>query len=354
VPSSGSPHCAVRGSGSTGGERLAMSFIWPTMLLSLLAVPLLVLLHLGLQRRRRRLAASWVGLGRGQEAGPRRYVPTGILMAGLTLLLVAMARPQATVQLPQVEGTVILAFDVSGSMAAEDLKPNRLEAAKSAAIDFLEHRPQGVQVGVVAFSDNGFTVQVPTDDDDAILGTISRLAPESGTSIANGIFASLNLIATLSSRPTPHLYTDLTPAPPATPTPVPPGTFVPAAIVLLTDGENNEDPDPLAAAQASADRGVRIYAVGIGSTAGTMLEVNGFVVHTQLDEETLQQVARRTGGAYYSAANEEDLNNVFRNINPQLAIRSQEMEVTSLFAGASILALLVGAALSLLWFSRVP
>jgi Ca-activated chloride channel homolog len=331
-----------------------MSFIWPTMLLSLLAVPLLVLLYLGLQRRRRRLAATWAGLGLDQEIGLRHYAPAGILMLALTLLLVAMARPQAVVHLPRIEGTVILAFDVSGSMSADDLEPTRLEAAKSAAVDFLDGRPEGVQVGVVAFSDNGFTVQAPTDDEDAILGTISRLAPESGTSIANGIFASLNLLATLNRQPTPHLYTDLTPATPATPTPVPPGTFVPAVIVLLTDGENNEDPDPLAAAQAATDRGVRIYAVGIGTTAGTTLEVNGFVVHTQLHEETLQQVALRSGGAYYNAQSEEDLQRIFQDINPQLAVKPQEMEVTSLFAGASILALLLGAALSLLWFSRVP
>ncbi len=189
-----------------------MSFMWPTMLLSLLAMPLFVLAYLWIVRRRRRLAAGLAGLGLGQEGGPRQYIPAAILMAGLTLLLVALARPQAVVSLPRVEGTVILAFDVSGSMAANDPEfagsaggaGTRLEAAKAAAMRFLEHQPDGVQVGVVAFSDNGFTVQAPTEDQEAILSTISRLAPESGTSVANGILAALNLLATRNSQPTPR------------------------------------------------------------------------------------------------------------------------------------------------------
>jgi len=345
-----------------------MSFMWPTMLLSLLAMPLFVLAYLWIVRRRRRLAAGLAGLGLGQEGGPRQYIPAAILMAGLTLLLVALARPQAVVSLPRVEGTVILAFDVSGSMAANDPEfagqaggaGTRLEAAKAAAMRFLEHQPDGVQVGVVAFSDNGFTVQAPTDDQEAILSTISRLAPESGTSVANGILAALNLLATRNSQPTPHLYTDRTPVPPATgatPAPLsagPAGIRTPAVILLLTDGENNEDPDPMEAAQIAADRGVRIYTVGIGSAAGTTLEVNGFVVHTRLDEETLQQIARLTGGEYLNAGDEDELRAILDEVDLQLAVRPQEMEVTSLFAGASILAVLAGAGLSLLWFSRVP
>ncbi len=342
-----------------------MSFIWPSMLLSLLALPLFVMFYLGMQRRREQRVASYSGFGPARQRDARRYVPAAILLAGLTLLLVALARPQAIVHLPRVEGTVLLVFDVSGSMAAADLETvdptdtpsTRLEAAKAAALRFLEHQPDGILVGVVAFSDNGFTVQAPTDDRDAVVSTISRLAPERGTSLANGILASLNLIATLNSEPTPHLYTDLTPEPgfaAATPTPLPPGTLTPAVIVLLSDGENNEDPDPLEAAQAAADRGVRIYTVGIGSAAGTALEINGFVVHTQLDEETLRQVATLSGGAYYSAASEEDLGSILDGVDPQLAIKPEELEVTALFAGGSLLALLAGAALSLIWLSHVP
>jgi Ca-activated chloride channel family protein len=333
---------------------LPMSFIWPAMLFSLLLMPPIVGLYLRMQRRRRQLALSYGGGGPGQGKDRRRHIPAAMLMVGLALLLFALARPQMVVTLPRMQGTVILAFDVSGSMAANDLKPTRLEAAKVAALAFLQHQPASVLIGVVAFSDNGFTVQVPTNDQETIITTINRLAPESGTSVGSGILASLSLLASLDTEPAPRLYTNVTPMPTPTPTPVPAGTVTGAAIVLLTDGENNESPDPLDAAQAAADRGVRIYTVGIGSAAGTTLEVEGFSVHTQLDAEMLQQVSQLTGGAYYSAENAQDLRTIYEKLNPQLVIKAEKMEVTAILAGVSIVVLLIGAALSLLWFGRMP
>jgi Ca-activated chloride channel family protein len=333
---------------------LPMSFIWPAMLFSLLLMPPIVGLYLRMQRRRRQLALSYGGGGPGQGKDRRRHIPAAMLMVVLALLLFALARPQMVVTLPRMQGTVILAFDVSGSMAANDLKPTRLEAAKVAALAFLQHQPASVLIGVVAFSDNGFTVQVPTNDQETIITTINRLAPESGTSVGSGILASLSLLASLDTEPAPRLYTNVTPMPTPTPTPVPAGTVTGAAIVLLTDGENNESPDPLDAAQAAADRGVRIYTVGIGSAAGTTLEVEGFSVHTQLDAEMLQQVSQLTGGAYYSAENAQDLRTIYEKLNPQLVIKAEKMEVTAILAGVSIVVLLIGAALSLLWFGRMP
>jgi Ca-activated chloride channel family protein len=135
---------------------------------------------------------------------------------------------------------------------------------------------------------------------------------------------------------------------------VPEGTYTSASIVLLTDGENTAPPDPFEAAQAAADRGVRIYTIGIGSAAGTILHVNGFTVHTQLDEATLQQISQITGGAYYNAEDEEDLRKIYADLAPQLVVKSEKMEITSILAGVSILILLVGSAFSLLWFSRLP
>jgi Ca-activated chloride channel family protein len=142
--------------------------------------------------------------------------------------------------------------------------------------------------------------------------------------------------------------------PTPTPTPVPEGTYTPAVIVLLSDGENTVSPDPLVAAQAAADRGVRIYTVGIGSAAGATLHINGFIIHSQLDEAMLQQISLLTDGAYYSAENEQDLRTIYDNLDPQLVMKPEKMEVTSIFAGASILVLLIGGAFSLLWFSRLP
>ena len=279
--------------------------------------------------------------------------PSTLFLAGLATLIVALARPQAVVSLPQQAGTVILAFDVSGSMAADDLQPSRIEAAKAAARAFVDRQPASVQVGVVVFSDSGFTVQTPTNDQAAILASIDRLTPQRGTSLAYGILISLNTIASIGAQG-PSQYSNLTPEPTATPTPVPQGTHQPAVIILLTDGENNEPPDPLEAAQLAADRGVRVYTVGIGSPAGTTLNIDGFTVLTQLNEAMLTQIAQITGGDYYNAENEQDLQAIYEHIDPQLVVKPQKMEITSLFAGASILALLLGGAFSLLWFGRLP
>lgn len=336
-----------------------MSFIWPIMLLSLLLIPPLAALYLRVQRRRQQAIARFgsFGLsqqGAGRRLGLRRHLPPALFVIGLAILAVALARPQTVISMPRVAGTVILAFDVSGSMAAEDVTPTRMEAAKTAARTFVERQPMTVQIGVVAFSEGGFSVQVPTNDRAAILASIDRLAPQRGTSLAYGILASLNTIDAMQKKQNTRFYTNLTPTPEPTPTPMPKGTYSPAVVVLLTDGENNIPPDPLGEAQAAAERGVRVYTVGIGSAAGTTLHVNGFTVHTQLDEAMLKEIAQLTDGAYYNAANEEDMRAVYDNVGAQLIVKTEQTEVTALFAGASILALLAGSAFSLLWFSRVP
>jgi len=328
------------------------------MLWSLLLVPLLVVGYLLLQRHRRRITANYGSLGivrgpTGKTPGFTRHLPQTVFLAGLTILTFTLARPQAVVNLPRVEGTVILAFDVSGSMAATDFKPTRMEAAKAAAQDFIQHQPLGVVIGVVGFSDGGFAVQPPTNDRDALLASIKRLSPQNGTSVAHGIEASLNTIDA-NNQAAPLTYSNLLPTLTPTPTPVPKGTYTSAVIVLLSDGENNESPDPLAEAQVAADRGVRIYTVGIGSAAGTNVHVNGFTVHTQLDEATLKQIAQISGGAYYNAQNEQDLLKIYDSLGSSLVIKPEKTEITSLFAGASILVLLIGGVLSLAWFSRLP
>jgi Ca-activated chloride channel family protein len=244
----------------------------------------------------------------------------------------------------------MLVFDVSGSMAADDMQPTRMEAAKAAARAFVEQQQPGVLLGVVAFSDNGFAAQAPTKDRDAVLDAIARLQPQRGTSLAHGVVAAID---TLAADPETNFYSNLTPTPAPTPTPVPGGTYTSAAIVLFTDGENNVSPDPLEAAQIAADRGVRIYTVGIGSAAGAVLNIDGFSVHTRLDEALLHQMADLTGGAYSNAESAEDLRAVVDNLTPQWVVKPDDTEITSLFAGASII-LLIGGAFSLLWFGRLP
>ena len=308
---------------------------------------------------RRDLAARYGSLGLLKDStkssfGMRRHIPTLVFLFAVAILIVSVARPQATVSLPKLEGTVILTFDVSGSMAADDLKPTRMEAAKAAASEFVQKQPSNVLIGVVAFSDGGISIQAPTNDKGKTLETIYRLVPRRGTSLGNGILVSLNTIVVSAGDPAFLNTSNLSAPASSTPASAPQGWYPASVIVLLSDGENNQSPDPVVAADVAADLGVRIYTIGIGSTAGATLEVEGFTVFSQLDEVLLQNISNTTGGVYYNAANEEDLLRIYRDLKPKLSIKSEEIEVTSLFAGAGILLFLVAGALSLLWFGRVP
>jgi len=333
-----------------------MTFTWPQMLLTLLLIPVFVSIYIRMGRRRQAALEKMGVLGFAQNAsrggsGTRRHIPMILFLVGLMIMLVAMARPHAVVSLPSVESIVILAFDVSGSMAAEDMQPTRMEAAKVAAREFVERQPGSVQIGVVAFSDGGISVQPPTRDQEAILTAINRLAPQRGTSLGSGILQSLNVIAESRGEALPPSGS-LTPVP--TPTPLPYGTFIPAAIVLLTDGENTANPDPIQAALTAAGQGVRVHTIGVGSPEGIALTVNEFTVFTQLNEPMLQQIAAVTDGAYYNARSEEDLRNIYEKLDVQVVIKPEKTEVTSIFTGISILFMLIGGAFSLLWFSRLP
>lgn len=333
-----------------------MSFIWPSLLVLLVCVPLLVLFYFRMQQRRRKFAARFGSLGLVHDAlgsgpGIRRHIPPAIFLGGVSILLLSLARPQATLNLPRVEGTVILTFDVSGSMAAEDLQPTRMEAAKSAASEFVRNQPSGVSIGVVAFSDGGITVQAPTTEREETLDTIERLVPRRGTSVGNGILVALNTIAIDAGDPAILNTNSL--ATPETPTTPPQGWYPSAVIVLFSDGENNEEPEPIAMADLAADLAVRVYTVGIGTVEGSLLEIEGFTVHSQLNEAILQEISSITGGQYYNAGNEEELRRIYSDLTPRLTIKPEEIEITSILAGMAILIFLVGGTLSLLWFGRV-
>ena len=335
-----------------------MSFIWSSLLYLLLLVPFLLWLYFRAQRRRREFATRYGSLGvvrdRTTNLGGRRHIPALIFLLGITVLITSAARPQAPVSLPRLEGTVILTFDVSGSMAATDLQPTRMEAAKTAAREFVENQPSNILIGVVAFSDGGISIQPPTNERERTFETIDRLVPRRGTSLGNGLLVSLNTIVVSAGDP-PLLNNNSLSAPDvATPVPTPQGWYPSAVIVLLSDGENNQAPDPVMVSDLAADLGVRIYTIGIGSPEGAVIDVDGFAIHSRLDEALLQSISANTGGQYYSAANETDLLRIYRDLEPKLSLRSENIEVTSLFAGAGFLLFLVAGALSLLWFGRVP
>jgi Ca-activated chloride channel family protein len=339
-----------------------MSFIWPAVLVLLLVIPLGVAVYVIRERRRRaRVTAALGPLHPAEPPGAggrarvwRRRIPAALLVAGMTVLVIALARPQSVIGVPRFEGTVVLAFDVSGSMAATDMQPSRMEAAKTAARAFVSRQPTSILIGVVAFSDAGFSVTVPTDDQAAVLAAIDRLGPERGTSIARGIVSSMTAIAASSRDPEAGYYSSRSPEPDPLPPIVAPGTFAPAAIVLLSDGENNQRPDPIGAAQGAAERGIRIFTVGLGTAAGTTLEVEGFRVHSQLDEAALRQIAEISDGTYYAASEPDQLTGIYDDIETRFVIRPEATEITSFMAGAGLGLLLLGGLGSLLWLGRMP
>ena len=329
-----------------------MTLIWPWMLITLLLIPLLVGIYFRLLKKRQQAAADLGPLGlvqnsSGNNLARQRHIPPLFFLLGLTLILFSLARPEMFIDLPHVEGTVILAFDVSNSMTADDLEPTRMEAAKAAAKIFVENQPGTIQIGVVAFSNGGLVVQPPTDDQTAVLTTIDRLTPQGATSLGQGIFSSLNAIVGEAIPIDPEALENNTQT-------LDIGTHSSAVILLLTDGENTESPDPLQMAQLAAEAGVRIYPVGIGSTDGAVLEIEGFNILTQLDEMALQEIASLTNGSYYHAEDEETLQEIYESVDLQLTISGEKMEVTAIFAGLSLLFFLIGGALSLLWFGRMP
>ncbi len=275
-------------------------------------------------------------------------------MLAFVLFAVALARPQATVALPRPEGTVMLTFDVSGSMAADDLKPTRLDTAKAIATSIVQRQPPGVVVGLVAFSDAGISVKPPSSDQVEVLAAINRLAPARGTSVGQGILAALDAIAKAAADTPADYYSNRSPEPTDTPAPVPPGSDASTVIVLLSDGENNERPDPIQAAQAAADRGIRIVTIGIGSSGGTDLDLNGFRVHTQLDEAALTRIADLTAGTYHEANADDSLAAIYDDLQPRLVVRSEPLEVTAILAALGVVLLAAGAVLSLAWTGRLP
>ena len=321
-----------------------MSFIWPWVLVSLIALPACVYVYVRLQRKRAKDAASLGALGSVREGaaaliGRRRHVPPIIFLIAVALLAVASARPQLTLPVPRLEGTVVLALDVSSSMAADDVEPTRMDAAKLAAKAIVDRRPASARIGIVAFGEGGLIVQTPTDDDDALDDTIDRLEPHSGTSLGTGIQTALNLV---SSEPTPTDETE------------PRGAFAPAVIVLLTDGENTDPPDPLEIAQMAIDMGVRVHTVGLGTEDGAVIEVDGFNLFTQLNEPVLQEIALLTEGVYYAVEDVDDLSSVYEGLETEFVVEPSEIEVTFALGGISALMLLVGGAISLFWFGRAP
>jgi Ca-activated chloride channel homolog len=328
-----------------------MSFASPWMLLLLVAVPVVVAGRLSNGRKRARRAVELAGQGLVTTASSRhgrwrRQVPFGLFAAALTLLVLSLGRPEMDLGTTRREGTVILAFDVSNSMRADDLEPNRLDAAKTAARAFVERQPSTMRIGVVSFGDGAVVALAPTSVQPDVLATIDRLSVGGGTSLGQGLFTALSAIAgkplTIDER---ALASDSGE--------VDIGYFGNAVIVLLSDGENTSGPDPRTVAKIASVAGVRIHSIGIGTEEGAVVDVDGFRVATALDRALLGEIAEVTDGTYFEASDAATLTDIYRSIPLDSVTRTEGTEITALFTAAGSVLLVVGASLSLLWFGRV-
>ena len=349
-----------------------MALLWPGFLLLLGLIPLIIAVYVWMLRRRRRFAVRYSSLALVRAALPgtsrlRRYLPFALFLLALASLVVALGRPVAIVSVPTGQTTVILALDVSRSMCSTDIEPNRLEAAKAAALSFIERQPRGTQIGIVAFAGFAVLVQPPTTDQELLQDAIERLAPARRTAIGSAILKSVDAIAEIDPNVAPSV-TDTSPG--VQPTPVPEGVYAPEIVVLLTDGVSNVGAFPLEAAQQAADRGVRVYTIVFGTEnefspfggprcqdrdpfgGGQGFGGGGFGgggFRRGIDEATLKQVADMTGGAYYAAESADELQSVFQNLPTYLILKHETTEISVAFTAIGALLAAMAIALSQMW-----
>jgi Ca-activated chloride channel family protein len=349
-----------------------MKFLSPILLWLMLAIPALVALYFYVLRRKKKMALRYANLGMVKEAigagaTLRRHVPAALFLIAVTLMLAAIARPAAMITLPSQRSQVILAMDISASMRAKDVEPDRMVAAQNAAKAFIEEQPSSTQIGIVAFAGAALLVQPPTLNREDLIKAIDRFQPQRGTAIGSGILVSLQTIfpqANFEGRLPEYqrgwgresMGSSLDREPRQAEenfTPVPPGSYENAVVILLTDGQATTGPDPIETARQAADRGVRIFTVGLGTKSGEIVGWGGRSMRVQLDEETLQTIADLTRGKYFFAGTGTDLREVYKTLNTQFIMERKETEITSFFAAAAALFAVAAAALSLLWYSRI-
>ena len=350
-----------------------MTFVWMPALWLLLVLPVLVLGYaLGL-RRRNKFLLRYPHLvakrpGGVLVAGLRRHLPPLLLLAALTLLIFALARPAATITLASQRGTLILALDVSGSMRAEDVNPTRITAAQLAAKAFVKDRPSQVRIGIVAFSGEAFLVQAPTADNGELNAAIDSLRPLRMTAIGSAVLVSLQTIFPqvrfdtmlpgfgggefYSGTPLDNARKSLQKDAAKIPA-VAPGSYRSAAIILMTDGKSTLGPDPIEAARIAANFGVRVFTIGFGTPNGQITLFGDRVMRVMLDEETLKTMANITHAQYFHARTEGELAKIYKGLNTQLQRETQLQEITAFFVMAATICTALSVFLSLLWYGRV-
>jgi Ca-activated chloride channel family protein len=343
-----------------------MNLLWPGFLYLIILIPCLILAYILILRRRKTFAVRYSSLSLVRGVLPtqsqwRRHFPFALFLLALSSLTVAVSRPVSTVAVPASNATIILAIDVSRSMCSTDILPSRLEAAKAAALKFVQDQKRNTQIGIVAFAGFAAIIQPPTTDQELLKTAIRNLTTARRTAIGEGILKSLDAIAEIDNSIT-------GPSSGVETVPLPKGKYIPAIVVLLTDGVSNTGEPPLLAAQRSVDRGVRVYTIGFGTSHNASIPNCGFQIQNndqfggsfggsfggggfnrEIDEETLKQVASMTGGSYYLAASASELQHVFEKLPTQLMTITQTTEISVVFAALGALLASLAIAFSILW-----
>jgi Ca-activated chloride channel family protein len=340
-----------------------MNFLWPQNLWFFLALLCMPVLYLWLQRRGAHQALRQKLLREASSRPWQRFGPPAVMLLALALLVLAAARPTARVTLPWARSTIMLAIDISLSMRVADVKPTRMVAAQEAARGFLRDLPENIDVGIVTFAGTAQVAQQATFDRTALIGAIDAIQMQTGTAIGSAIVVCLAELfpdhgidlteMNFGRRRLSRSLDEKAKPPPKQIAPVPPGSYESAAIILLSDGRRTTGVDTVEAAKMAADRGVRVYVVGLGTVDGAAAMGEAMAIYLQLDEATLRQVARMTGGEYHHAGTAEDLRSVYQTLGSNLQTQTRETELTALFAVLAATLLAAASAMSVLWFGRI-
>jgi len=320
-----------------------VSFASPLWLLALLALPVAIAAYLVFDRRRRRAAEAFASPRLLDSVAPvrpgwRRHAPMAFYGVALAALAVALARPEATVSVPDSRASVMLATDISGSMEARDVKPTRLAAARNAALDFMDQVPDELRVGAVTFNHRVRSIEAPTTEREPVLQTLRRLRSSGGTATGDAFALSVDLLERARTR------RGRKPAP--------------AAMVLLSDGAATHGQPPGPVAERAARTGIPVYTVALGTDSGSIeaRTRTGETVRRSVppDRETMRQIADTTGGRYFGTADNLKLDEIYERLGKDIGRKDEKREITGAFAGAAALLLLAGGAMSLRWFGRLP
>lgn len=358
-----------------------MNFLAPELLLGLLLIPVAIGFYLWAQRRRSKYAVRFTNLDLLANLAPRRpswrrHLPPVLYLAAIAALLVGLARPTMVVAVPREDAAVILTMDVSGSMKATDVDPTRLDAARAAAQSFIDQLPEKIRVGLVAFASEPVTLVQPTTDRSQLTSALNSLRPRDGTAMGDALMEVLDIAEKIQAEGTETPDASPTPAP--TPTPAssddPGASSAPGAsdapvdqpsgqplvaAILLSDGANSVgQTEPMTAAERAAALGVPVYTIALGTPTGRVDVRNDLGQQVTLpvppDKATLQEIADTTGGKAFDAPTAEDLKQVYANLESRIGYTEERQEVTFALVGAGLLLVVLGAAMSAVWFGRLP